>query len=88
MKRIAMALLGLSTSALADMNRFGTMVSDDDGGGGSNSLFPLVGTVLLFAGVYVLYRFMKTRNKYSDEANYNFAFLIGLALMGVVLALM
>lgn len=90
MRMLALVVLSwLAGSALAqEMSRYGTMIYEDDGGGsGGVGGFAALGAFAVMT--FVLYRaFKRWMPQYSDEANFNFAWIAALALGGVLLSLM
>lgn len=89
-KLLALLAALISPVALAqEMNRYGTMAQDDDGGGYSNSPEPLL--FVLFATVlsFVLYRVLKAIwPQNSTELNANLAWIAAMMLAFAAMALM
>jgi len=86
---IGLVLAWFSGRALAayEMNRFGTMVYVEDGAGDVGlGGFAFLGALGVLT--YVLYRvFKRWWPQYSDEANFNFAWIAVLVFGCVLLAL-
>lgn len=84
-----MAALIAPLASAQEMNRYGTMVQGDDGGGYSNSPEPLLFLIFAIVLSFVLYRILKAVwPQNSMELNANLAWIAALALTFAALALL
>ncbi len=89
-KLLALLAALIAPLALAqEMNRFGTMVQDDDGGGYSNSPEPLLFLLFVIVLTFVLYRVLKAIwPQNSTELNANLAWIAAMMLAFAAVAIM